>query len=288
MTKGDFIKGEKRIDKLLKWPEISWMTFKHSPVLRMSVIKTMLSTALIFTVVSGAVFIRIDRELYKDLLLWTIPAIFIYTLVILSNLRFVCDNKGQRKKYFKAANILTSVRIISVVPMFVFFFRGYLYVALVLYFLAAFTDIADGYIARRYSQETRMGLMLDPIGDILSTESVYLFLLIESEIPLWLFILLTFRYFEFFTGLILLYYFDKRPVLRATITGKIVGVIQFLGVVILVFQKLFPRFVLEENAKDSLILVLGLSFIAVIVSQTSIGIKAIFNRNKRSVISGGS
>jgi cardiolipin synthase len=171
--------------------------------------------------------------------------------------------------------------------MLVLFFKGYLYAALVVYFLAALTDITDGYIARRFSQETRMGLMLDPTGDILSNGSVFLFLWMRADFPLWLLILLTVRYFQFFAGLALLYLFNRRPILQATITGKIVGVIQFLGAVILVYQKIVPEFVLGEIAKNSLLFVLGVSFMAVIVSQTSIGINAVREKRESSVISGG-
>ena len=120
MEKEIFINGILNRNKLLKWPERSWLIFKDSPVLRMSVIKVMLAAALIITGVFTGIFIWIDRVLGKKLFLWTIPAIFFHTLVVLSNLRFICDNKGEIKKYFQLSNILTSLRILSVVPMLVF------------------------------------------------------------------------------------------------------------------------------------------------------------------------
>ncbi|MCD6378820.1 CDP-alcohol phosphatidyltransferase family protein [bacterium] len=282
-----FIKGKPRSERFLKWPRKSWVVFKDSPILRASLIKTMFVCVVILIIVSTSILVWIDKGLGKSLLVWTAPSIFLYTLIVLSNLRFICDNNGKRKKHFQASNILTSVRIISVVPMLVLLFKGYLCAALVVYFLAALTDVIDGYVARRYSQETRMGLMLDPTGDILSTESVFFFLWMRADFPLWLLILLTVRYFQFFAGLALLYLFNRRPILQATITGKIVGIIQFLGAAILVYQKIVPEFVLGEIAKDSLLLVLGLSFMAVIVSQTSIGINAVRVKRESSVISGG-
>jgi cardiolipin synthase len=282
-----FIKRKPHRDKLLELLKKSWEVFKDSPVLRLSVIKMMLISTVILIVIYTSILLWIDMALGKALLIWTIPAIFLYTLIILSNLRFLCDDNGKSKRHFQAPNILTSIRIISVVPMLVLFFRGYLYGALAVYFMTAFTDVADGYIARKFSQATRMGLMLDPIGDILSTESAFFFLWMRGDFPLWLLILLTVRYFQFFAGLALLYFFDKRPILKATIIGKVVGIIQFLGVVILVYQKIVPEFMLGKTMNNTLLLTLGFSFIAVIVSQTLIGINAIREKRESSVISGG-
>ena len=281
------IKEKPHRDKLSKLLKKSWKVFKDSPVLRISVIKMMFVSTVILIVIYSSVLLWIDMALGKALLMWTIPAIILYTLIILSNLRFLCDDSGKMKRHFQAPNILTSIRIISVVPMIVLFFRGYLYGALAVYFLTVITDVADGYIARKFSRTTKMGLMLDPVGDILSTESAFFFLWMRADFPLWLLVLLTVRYFQFFAGLALLYFFDKRPILRATIIGKVVGIIQFLGVVILVYQKIVPEFVLGNILNNSLLLTLALSFIAVIVSQTLIGINAIRSKRENSVISGG-
>ncbi len=66
-------------------------------------------------------------------------------------------------------NLLTIVRLIAapmVAVMFLYFTRPYAdWFALVLFIMAAITDWFDGYLARAWKQETKLGAMLDPIAD---------------------------------------------------------------------------------------------------------------------------
>lgn len=66
-------------------------------------------------------------------------------------------------------NILTLIRLIAapgVAVMFLYFARPWAdWLALFLFLAAAITDYFDGYLARLWKQESRMGAMLDPIAD---------------------------------------------------------------------------------------------------------------------------
>ena len=66
-------------------------------------------------------------------------------------------------------NWLTVLRLIAapgLVVMFLYFHRPWAdWFALVLFIGAALTDWIDGYLARAWKQETRLGAMLDPIAD---------------------------------------------------------------------------------------------------------------------------
>lgn len=66
-------------------------------------------------------------------------------------------------------NFLTIVRLVAapmVAVMFLYFTRPYAdWFALVLFVSAAITDWFDGYLARAWKQETKLGAMLDPIAD---------------------------------------------------------------------------------------------------------------------------
>ncbi len=66
-------------------------------------------------------------------------------------------------------NILTVMRLIAapgVAVMFLYFHRPWAdWFALTLFVVAAVTDWFDGYIARRWHQESKFGTMLDPIAD---------------------------------------------------------------------------------------------------------------------------
>lgn len=66
-------------------------------------------------------------------------------------------------------NTLTFLRLIAapgVAVMFLYFARPWAdWAALVLFVVAAITDYFDGYLARLWRQESRIGAMLDPIAD---------------------------------------------------------------------------------------------------------------------------
>ncbi|WP_293573387.1 CDP-diacylglycerol--glycerol-3-phosphate 3-phosphatidyltransferase [Phaeobacter sp.] len=66
-------------------------------------------------------------------------------------------------------NILTVLRLLAapgLAIMFLYFSRPYAdWFALILFVSAAITDWFDGYLARAWKQETKLGAMLDPIAD---------------------------------------------------------------------------------------------------------------------------
>ncbi len=66
------------------------------------------------------------------------------------------------------ANQLTLIRI-ALIPLFVlvFFlpFQWAHFVSALIFSAAAITDWADGYVARKYNQSTKLGAFLDPVAD---------------------------------------------------------------------------------------------------------------------------
>ncbi|QMU58046.1 MAG: CDP-diacylglycerol--glycerol-3-phosphate 3-phosphatidyltransferase [Boseongicola sp.] len=66
-------------------------------------------------------------------------------------------------------NILTLLRLVAapgLVILFLYFARPWAdWFALILFVVAAATDWFDGYLARTWKQETKLGAMLDPIAD---------------------------------------------------------------------------------------------------------------------------
>ncbi|MCC5958018.1 MAG: CDP-diacylglycerol--glycerol-3-phosphate 3-phosphatidyltransferase [Rhodobacteraceae bacterium] len=71
--------------------------------------------------------------------------------------------------HWNVPNILTVLRLLAapgVAVMFLYFHRPWAdWFALALFALAAITDFFDGYLARAWQQESRIGAMLDPIAD---------------------------------------------------------------------------------------------------------------------------
>jgi len=68
-------------------------------------------------------------------------------------------------------------------------------VALIIFWVAAATDLLDGYLARRWRQVTTIGTLLDPIADKLLVSAALIALVQERVVAGWLVVLLIGREF---------------------------------------------------------------------------------------------
>jgi CDP-diacylglycerol--glycerol-3-phosphate 3-phosphatidyltransferase len=68
-------------------------------------------------------------------------------------------------------------------------------VALLIFWVAAATDLLDGYLARRWGQVTTIGTLLDPIADKLLVSAALISLVQVRVVPGWLVVLLVGREF---------------------------------------------------------------------------------------------
>jgi CDP-diacylglycerol--glycerol-3-phosphate 3-phosphatidyltransferase len=68
-------------------------------------------------------------------------------------------------------------------------------VALIIFLVAAATDLMDGYLARRWQQVTTIGTLLDPIADKLLVSAALISLVQRRVVPGWLVVLLVGREF---------------------------------------------------------------------------------------------
>lgn len=98
------------------------------------------------------------------------------------------DTALQEKKQqmiWNLPNILTYGRIFAV-PLFVacFYFVGdfWRFLALGLFLAASITDFLDGYLARAWSQQSKLGQMLDPIADKLLVGAAIIMLVSDDTI----------------------------------------------------------------------------------------------------------
>jgi len=82
---------------------------------------------------------------------------------------------------------LISVARLALTPAFAYYLvtRGYA-VALPIFIVAALSDFADGYIARRFGLTSRLGAALDPVADKLNMLVATLVLASQALLPLWL------------------------------------------------------------------------------------------------------
>ncbi|MBQ9372083.1 MAG: CDP-alcohol phosphatidyltransferase family protein [Thermoguttaceae bacterium] len=86
------------------------------------------------------------------------------------------------RKIINVPNILTMARIaLSVVLFALFPFKLYI-TCLVLFIIAALTDYADGWWARRYDQKTQFGRIMDPFADKALVCGTYIYLVAVPEL----------------------------------------------------------------------------------------------------------
>ncbi len=214
-----------------------------------------------------------------DLVLWTIPVIGAFTIFSLRNMKLFRRPDGREVCRFEAANALTAVRIFLVPPVLVLLNHGYMMQGAILWLIAELTDVADGFVARRFRQETDFGLMLDPVGDIMATISVFTWLFVSGMVPSWLFALLVARYVQFFAGLAILSLTRRLPKLHATTAGKAAGVVQGAIIMFILLRTALGDPERLTSYDHILFPVLGAAFLSVIVSQTAIGLRAVRNHD---------
>lgn len=91
---------------------------------------------------------------------------------------------NKEQKIWNVPNVLTMIRM-ALIPVFwvLFFTEGCRYWALAVYVIASLTDLADGYIARKYNLITDFGKLMDPLADKLMVLSMMLAWVIEGTLP---------------------------------------------------------------------------------------------------------
>jgi len=90
-------------------------------------------------------------------------------------------------------NILTLFRVVLVVPIAVSLLEGRPLTTLVLFALAGITDGLDGYLARRFNWQSRLGGILDPLADKILLLVVYCVLGWMTLLPVWLVVAVVLR-----------------------------------------------------------------------------------------------
>lgn len=135
-------------------------------------------------------------------------------------------------------NVLTVMRLLAapgVAVMFLYFHRPWAdWFALVLFALAAITDFFDGYLARAWKQESRLGAMLDPIADKAMVVIALLVITGYSGMDPWLILPATAILFrEVFVSGLREYLGDKAGLLRVTQLAKWKTTAQMTAIAIL-------------------------------------------------------
>ncbi len=97
-------------------------------------------------------------------------------------------------------NILTCLRILMVIAFIILFVHAKYLICLILYLAAFFTDILDGYLARRFNWVSDFGKLVDPFADKFMLISALICLCAVGAFPLYLLAILIVKEIVLITG----------------------------------------------------------------------------------------
>lgn len=96
------------------------------------------------------------------------------------------STRGRRGRWATIPNAVTLLRLALVAPITILIV-DHAHPTITVVLLAAFgaSDWADGYLARRLDQTSRIGEMLDPIADRVGVAAIVLALVISGHLHIW-------------------------------------------------------------------------------------------------------
>ena len=134
-------------------------------------------------------------------------------------------------------NTLTIIRFL-LIPLIVFYiFSGNYILAFIFFTLSGITDIADGFIARKFNLISNFGKLMDPLADKLTQIATLTSLAITDIIPLWILIIVLLKEFIMICGASFLY--GKDVVVYSKWYGKLATVLFYIAIVISLLLKQF-------------------------------------------------
>ena len=83
-------------------------------------------------------------------------------------------------------NVISAIRILLVAPIAVALAHHQLMITIALFGVAALSDAADGFLAKRNGWQSELGAILDPAADKLLLVTVFITLAYMKLVPLWL------------------------------------------------------------------------------------------------------
>lgn len=149
-------------------------------------------------------------------------------------------------------NFLTVLRLLAapgVAIMFLYFNRPWAdWFALALFVGAAFTDFLDGYLARAWKQESRLGAMLDPIADKAMVVIALLVITGFSGMNPWILLPATAIIFrEVFVSGLREFLGDTAGTLKVTNLAKWKTFAQMVAIAVLFAKGAFEHFLIEQT-----------------------------------------
>ena len=134
-------------------------------------------------------------------------------------------------------NILTIIRFI-LIPFIVYaIFTQQFILAFAIFTISGITDVADGFIARKFNLISNFGKLMDPLADKLTQISTLASLALANIIPIWILIIVLIKEFIMIVGASFLY--GKDVVVYSKWYGKLATVLFYVAIVLSLILRQF-------------------------------------------------
>src|SRR3989338_4759494 len=117
-------------------------------------------------------------------------------------------------------NIISTIRLILAPIVLILLTRLEHRLALIIFMGAAFSDLLDGYLARKYQLKTKLGALLDPIADKLLIFLCVTYFVILNQAPWWLLCIVILRDVSLVLGILILKTISAPVEIFPTFIGK--------------------------------------------------------------------
>ena len=194
-----------------------------------SAVRSVWNVALLFFagafLAAAGMAVAYDRHLAYDFFLqtalWILPSFTLLTL----HLGMLRDREGYRLSALNLPLVLTLLRVTLVPGIALFLLDRHMTLALGAFVLAVLTDVADGWLARRWNQITQLGTVLDPLVDIVFNLAIFAGLAYAGLLQPWVFWVAAVRYGILLVGGAYLYIFVGPVRIRPTAFGRLSGIV---------------------------------------------------------------
>jgi cardiolipin synthase (CMP-forming) len=186
--------------------------------------------------VAVALALRVDRHLANEFFVQTSLTTLVSFILVTFYVGLLRNAGGFALSALTVPCVLTIARVVMLPGLALLLIQRRFMLALVVFVIAALTDVADGWAARRFHQETRLGTLMDPQVDIIFNLTLFWSLHRAGLISDWVWIAAAVRYGLLLLGGSYLFVFHGPVRVASTLFGKMAGVVMcFLVGLILLF-----------------------------------------------------
>jgi cardiolipin synthase len=192
-------------------------------------VRSILSVGLLLflATVAGSVALGlwVDPVLARHVFLYTALGLFPLIGLTLLHVDLIRAPDGTPLDALGWPSAITLTRVALIPAYLVFMVQHRFALALAAFGVAIVSDVADGWIARRFGQETRFGVILDPLVDIVCSFWLFVGLWMGHLVPFVPFLFATLRASLLLVGGAYLYVTLGPVRIHSTIPGKLTGLL---------------------------------------------------------------